>query len=172
MNVRRNVPTPTKMSPLVGGVAKTVIGEGNLGGDNNEPFLAPDLIEPIGNEVLVQLIPVSQTKGHIHLPDSASVDAAGTPEALVVSTGPYCQQVHRGDRVLVLQIQRTAPINYQEHQLWYLTEERIAGIVNESYDVRANRCHLTSEGYMALRIEEDRMRAKYRSKFVPRKEGE
>lgn len=98
---------------------------------SQEP-LAPELVKPTGDKVFLQPITSAMTPGGLLIPESASSTAVATPRAWVVSTGPDCKEVKRGDLVLSLALEQCHHVAYYDEQdrLWTLkmvTEESLLG---------------------------------------------
>lgn len=104
-------------------------GDGTRIDEPNAFDLAPKTFEPMGNLVMVQMVPVTKTPGGIHLPDE-SLDrdspAMEARKAWVVSAGCQCRYVRRGDLVLVQG--QCIHFKHNGYRLTCVKEDQLVGI--------------------------------------------
>jgi co-chaperonin GroES (HSP10) len=97
-----------------------------------EPELLPELFKPIRELVAIQLLPRSRTEKGIYLPDTSKVKTSSVMglEGYIVAVGPKVQQLKRGDRVLVPDVQQPTVVRYKGHDLLMAVEGWVLGVIS------------------------------------------
>lgn len=85
---------------------------------------------PLGTLVCLHLFKVTETEGGIRLPDTVVEKMQSeTPRGLVVSAGPDCKLVKRGDEILILPGTMAHKVKHDGVEVWVVNEDKIVGIV-------------------------------------------
>lgn len=103
------------------------------------PALLPEKFRPVADRVVLQTIKASGvTAGGLDLPD-VSKSQWETPRCLVLSVGPDCKQLKRGDLVLCFGDTQAYKIRHPDYypddeSILVVQESRIAAVVGNVID--------------------------------------
>lgn len=88
----------------------------------------PDVLTPVGNMVAIHQHPVEENDKGIILPDG-SENPLQSNICTVISVGPDCKQVKRGDKVLMMPVMCSV-LYHRKHAYVFVKEEQIACVLD------------------------------------------